>query len=82
MPHLCDAQRLRDTVMTYNVARLMVNENYTVVVLTGVIHAAKLAMPEMLKNYTTLPYKVLMPHNVSHILYGTPDLNIADYLWY
>ena len=82
MPHLCDAQRLRDTVMTYNVARLMVNGNYTVVVLTGVIHAAKLAMPEMLKNYTTLPYKVLMPLNVSHILYGNPDLNIADYLWY
>ncbi len=82
MPYLCDAQRVRDAVMTYNVAKLMVDRNYTVVVLTGVIHAAKLAMPRMLKNYTTLPYKVLMPHKVNPIGRRRVDLKIADYLWY
>ena len=82
MPYLCDAQRIRDAVMAYNVSKLMVYGNYTVVVLTGVLHAAKLAMPQMLKNYTTLPYKVLMPHKVGHIVSSRPDINIADYLWY
>jgi len=82
MPYLCDAQRIRDAVMAYNVAKLMVDGNYTVVVLTGVTHAAKLAMPGMLKNYTALPYKVLVPRNVSQIVHREPDLNIADYLWY
>jgi len=82
MPYLCDAQRLRDAVMTYNVARLMVDGNYTVVVITGVTHAAKLAMPGMLKNYTSHPYKVLLPLNISNIVHREPDLNIADYLWY
>jgi len=82
MPYLCDAQRVRDTVMAYNVSKLMVDRNYTVIVLTGVIHAAKLAMPEMLKNYTTLPYKVLMPRKVSNIVRRAPYMNIADYLWY
>ena len=82
MPHLCDAQRLRDAVMTYNVAKLMLDGNYPVVVLTGVTHAAKPAMPGMLKDYTDLPYKVLLPRNVSQIVHREPDLNIADYLWY
>jgi uncharacterized iron-regulated protein len=82
MPYLCDAQRVRDAVMAYNVSKLMVDRNYTVIVLTGVLHAAKLAVPEMLKNYTTLPYKVLMPRKVSHIVNRGPDLKIADYLWY
>lgn len=82
MPYLCDAQRIRDAVMTYNVARLMVDENYTVVVITGVTHAAKLAMPGMLKKYTSLPYKVLLPRNINNIVHREPDLNIADYLWY
>ena len=81
MPYLCDAQRVRDSVMTYNVAKLMV-DNYTVVVLTGVTHAVKLAMPGMLKNYTTLPYKVILPHKVSYIIRREPDLNITDYFWY
>jgi uncharacterized iron-regulated protein len=81
-PFFCDGQRLRDAVMAYNIANAMRGNNYTVVVLAGVAHASKLAVPLMLENHIEATYTVLLPEEVKYFIKKTPDKNIADYIWY
>jgi len=81
-PFFCDGQRLRDAVMAFNISNAMRGNDYTVVVLAGVAHASKLAVPRMLESHTGATYTVLLPEEVKYFIKKTPDRNIADYLWY
>lgn len=82
MPFLCDGQRLRDTIMAYNIAEILKDKEVTVVVLVGIMHASKIAVPEILQKYTEVPYKVILPDAIRHVINREPDSNIADYVWY
>jgi uncharacterized iron-regulated protein len=82
MDFLCDGQRLRDAFMAYHIANILEQEQVKVVVMVGVLHAAKVAVPGMLQNHLSVPYKVLMPERIRDIA-GTPyNMDIADYMWY
>jgi len=78
----CDGQRLRDTVMAFNISNAMAGNNYTVVVLAGVAHSSKMAVPRILENNTGATSTVLLPEEVKYFIKRTPDRNIADYIWY
>ena len=81
-PFFCDGQRLRDTVMAFNIAKAMRGNNYTVVVLAGVAHSSKIAVPRMLENQVGATYTVLLPEEVKYLIRRTPESDIADYIWY
>ena len=81
-PFFCDGQRLRDAVMALNIANAMRGNNYTVVVLAGVGHSYKIAVPRMLESHIKTTYTVLLPEEVKYFIKKTPDSNIADYIWY
>lgn len=80
-PFLCNGQRLRDAIMAYNIAKAMRENIYTVVVLVGVAHALKVAVPRMLQNHADVGYTVLVPEAVKRIIRRPPDKNIADFTW-
>ena len=80
-PFLCDGQRLRDSVMAYNIASFIKKTDYTLVVFTGVAHALKIAVPGMLQEHIDVSYKVLMPKSVKIIIGKEPDIGVADYGW-
>ncbi len=82
MPFLCEAQRLRDAVMAYNVSRVLQKNNSTVVVMVGLVHAAKVAVPNMLQQHVAVDYVVLMPEEIKTITNKNPALDIADFIWY
>lgn len=81
-PFFCDAQRLRDTVMASNIAQEITVENKTVIVLVGVAHAVKPAVPRLLKNYGEMTSAVLLPEAVIYFSGKTPGREIADFIWY
>ena len=81
-PFFCDGQRLRDAVMAFNIANAMRGNNYTVVVLAGVAHSSKIAVPRMLESHIGATYTVLLPEEVKYFIKRDPDKNIADYIWY
>jgi len=81
-PFFCDGQRLRDAVMAFNIANAMRGNNYTVIVLAGVAHSTKIAVPRMLESHTAATYTVLLPEEVKYFIKRTPDRNFADYIWY
>ena len=81
-PFFCDGQRLRDAVIAFNIANAMRGNNYTVVVLAGVAHSSKIAVPRMLASHIEATYSVLLPEEVKYFIKRTPDINIADYIWY
>ena len=81
-PFFCDAQRLRDAIMAFTIADAVRGNNGTVVVLAGVAHSSKLAVPHMLENHGETTYSVLLPEAVAYFIGKTPDKNIADYIWY
>lgn len=78
---LCDGQRLRDAVMAYNIASFIKGTDYTVVVITGVAHASKIAVPRMVQEHIDVSYKVLMPDSIRIIIKREPDIDVADYKW-
>ncbi len=80
-PFLCDGQRLRDAIMAFNIARALRGENAVIVVLAGVTHAMKMAVPLMLQRHISVSSTVLMPGTVRLIIRRTPDKHIADYIW-
>jgi pheromone shutdown protein TraB len=82
MTFLCNGQRLRDTYMAYNIAKILEHNDSTVVVIVGIAHAVKLAVPQILNQYTPLPYKVILPESVKHIFEKRLDSGITDYIWY
>ena len=81
-PFFCDAQRLRDSVMASAIAQAIKGENKTVIVLAGVAHSAKPAVPRLLKNHGEMTCAVLLPEEVTYFIRKTPDRNIADFIWY
>jgi uncharacterized iron-regulated protein len=81
-PFFCNGQRLRDAVMAFNIANAMRGNNYTVVVLAGIAHSAKIAVPRMLESHIETTYTVLLPEEIKYFIKKTPDSNIADYIWY
>lgn len=80
-PFLCDGQRLRDAVMAYNIARVLKENRSMVVVLAGVAHAAKVAVPTVLQKHIQVSYKVLMSRRIEYLIQGIPDEDVADYLY-
>jgi uncharacterized iron-regulated protein len=81
LPFLCDGQRLRDAIMAYNIASFLKENGFTMVVLTGVAHASKVAVPRMLQEHIDVSYKVLIPDSVKVIIKREPDISVADYKW-
>lgn len=81
-PFFCEGQRLRDSVMAFNITKALNREDYTVVVLAGIAHASKVAVPGMVQRQTGAAYKVLLPGEVRHLINRSPDRDIADYIWY
>jgi hypothetical protein len=68
--------------MAFTIADAVRGNNGTVVVLAGVAHSFKLAVPHMLENHGEITYSVLLPEAVAYFIGKTPDKNIADYIWY
>jgi uncharacterized iron-regulated protein len=81
-PFFCQGQRLRDAVMAFTIAQAIRGNNYTVVVLAGVAHSSKIAVPRLLGNYGEITYTVLLPVEVKYLTRGHIDKNIADFIWY
>ena len=81
-PFFCDAERLRDSVMAATVAQAIKGRNKTVIVLAGVAHAVKPAVPRLLKNHGEMTCTVLLPAEVRYLIGKTPGRNIADFIWY
>ncbi|MGE5892630.1 MAG: ChaN family lipoprotein [bacterium] len=82
LPNLCSAQRLRDAIMAYDIARIFNARDGSVVVLLGAAHAAKVAVPRMLEKNFSIHSLVLLPGNFGGVTEKGPDSGIADYLWY
>ncbi|UCH45148.1 MAG: ChaN family lipoprotein [Nitrospiraceae bacterium] len=81
LPYLCDAQRLRDAIMAYNIAELTKN-NRKIVVITGVAHALKAAVPAFLAKHTRASIKVIVPEKIRYVIDKQADHNVTDYIWY
>ncbi|MBI4849773.1 MAG: ChaN family lipoprotein [Nitrospirae bacterium] len=82
MPFICDGQRLRDAIMAFNISKILKDGNSTVVVLTGMMHASKIAVPLMLQKHGEVPFKTLMPARIRDMINREPDSQVADYIWY
>jgi uncharacterized iron-regulated protein len=82
MPFLCEGQRLRDSIMAYNISRILRREEITVVVLAGAAHVAEPVLPRLLSNHVDVSYSVLMPEMIRNILDRTPETQFADYFLY
>jgi uncharacterized iron-regulated protein len=82
MDFLCDGQRLRDAHMAYHIARVLKSRDVKVVVMTGILHAIKVAVPDMLQDHLPVSYRVLMPAKVQQMIETGNEAAIADYLWY
>ena len=68
--------------MASTIAQAIKGENKTVIVLAGVAHSAKPAVPRLLKNHGEMTCAVLLPEEVLYFIRKTPDRNIADFIWY
>jgi uncharacterized iron-regulated protein len=79
--YLCDAQRLRDTVMAYNIAALLEENEKTVVVFTGLVHAAKPAVPKIVQGYMPVTATVVLPGTSEDLFSDGVDAETADYIW-
>jgi uncharacterized iron-regulated protein len=82
MTYLCDGQRLRDAHMAYNIARILKSRDVKVVVMAGILHTIKAAVPAMLQDHLPVSYRVLMPANVRRFVEAGDETEIADYVWY
>lgn len=81
-PFFCDGQRLRDSVMAAGIAKAMRGDNRTIVVITGVGHSLRGAVPRMLEKHIKTSYAILLPEETTYFIKTPPDKNIADYIWY
>lgn len=82
LQYLCDAQRLRDTVMAYHVAHAFESRGGTIVVLVGAAHAARIAVPRILEENFALKSTVLITGDFRGIRGVVVSPDIADFLWY
>jgi uncharacterized iron-regulated protein len=78
----CDAQRLRDSFMAYNISRLLEGDERTVVVLLGAAHASRFAVPRLFEEQSGMHPAVLMPGSFFAITGQNTGADKADYLWH
>jgi uncharacterized iron-regulated protein len=79
--YFCEAQLVWDNVMAMNtLAYLYKNPDALVVVLTGVGHAQKVAIPRQIDARSTLPYAVILPEVPGKIDAQTVSKKEADYI--
>jgi uncharacterized iron-regulated protein len=79
--HFCEAQMVWDTAMAiYALEHLQANPEATVVVLTGVGHAQKGAVPRQIRMRSPVPVTVFLPEVPGSIDMRTTDVQDADYL--
>ena len=79
--YFCEAQMVWDTAMAvYSLNYLEKNPNAVVVVLTGVGHAQKGAVPRQIQIRSKVPYAVILPEVSGGIDRETISSNEADYL--
>jgi uncharacterized iron-regulated protein len=79
--YFCEAQTLRNSAMALQIARyLNKHKGSKVVVLTGIWHAIKNAIPDQLeRNGSKAPYTVILPHD-PELTPATLTATDADYL--
>ena len=79
--YFCEAQMVWDTAMAvYSLNYLEKNPNAVVVILTGVGHAQKGAVPRQIHIRSKVPYAVILPEVSGGIDRETISANEADYL--
>ena len=79
--YFCEAQMVWDTAMAvYSLNYLEKNPNAVVVVLTGVGHAQKGAVPRQIQIRSKMPYAVILPEVSGDVDRETISSNEADYL--
>jgi uncharacterized iron-regulated protein len=79
--HFCEAQMVWDTAMAvYALEHLQAVPDATVVILTGVGHAQKGAVPRQIRMRSEAPVTVLLPEVPGSIDAGRVDRQDADYL--
>jgi uncharacterized iron-regulated protein len=79
LPFLCDAQRLRDTLMAYNIVDIYERGRFTIVALVGATHALKSAVPGILLRTYNVNSVSLMSGDFAGLL--PQGLRPADYIW-
>ena len=77
----CNVRRFKETVMAYNISRILEREDYTVVVLIGASHAIKKAVPAMLEKHSNDDYTVLLPEILSDFIQSPLSSEVADFKW-
>jgi uncharacterized iron-regulated protein len=79
--YFCEAQLVWDNTMAINALDyLNANRNSTIIILTGVGHARKGAIPSQLRKRTMLPYTVILPEVPGNLDTRTITTEDADYL--
>jgi len=78
---ICDTMRLREAFMAYNLSTSLADNDYTIVVLLGAIHALKFAVPEMLEMHSNESYKVLVPERLIKHMGQLSIEEQADLTW-
>ncbi len=79
--YLCEAQMVWDTAMALNTLEyLKHNPTAVVVVLTGVGHARKGAVPRQISEHSQAPFAVILPEVAGSIDSGTIGEEDADYI--
>jgi uncharacterized iron-regulated protein len=81
LPHLCDAQRLRDAIMAYHIFTILQSGRRPVVVMTGAAHAGKTAVPAILQRHKSVRTVVLLPEQFPVLVRKKPLSYQADYVW-
>ena len=79
--HFCEAQLVWDSIMAINaIDYLRANPDSILVLLCGVGHARKGAIPRQIRNRSSLPYVVFLPEAAGSISLETLTSDDADYL--
>lgn len=86
LPYLCEAQRLRDTIMAYSLMEIIDKNESPVIVLLGAAHASKIAVPKIFSDLQSPGEKqrfvVLMPAIFKSFAGRELETDLADYIWF
>lgn len=78
--HFCEAQMVWDKAMAWHIVEfLKKNPGRTVIVLAGVGHSWKKAIPEQMGRLSAFPYRVILPEVPERIGRSTMSVREADY---
>jgi uncharacterized iron-regulated protein len=78
----CDAQRLRDSFMAYNISRLIEGNDLSVVVLLGAAHSSRVAVPRLLEQLSGVSPTVLIPGSFFRITRQEATAKQVDFIWH